>query len=70
MVDVDLKLAEESGCCVWDSALCLGEMLLKRQLLGGGLGAVGLGRGPGCSRAQGSWSWVRARVMLDWWLLP
>ena len=39
-MDVNLQLAEESGCCVWDSALCLGEMLLKRQLLGEALGAV------------------------------
>mmetsp|Transcript_42072 Transcript_42072/g.94179 ORF Transcript_42072/g.94179 Transcript_42072/m.94179 type:complete len:95 (+) Transcript_42072:3-287(+) len=43
-------LENESGAAVWDSALCLGEMLVKRQIvvgprvveLGSGTGYVGL----------------------------
>ncbi|CAJ1340871.1 unnamed protein product [Effrenium voratum] len=49
-IAADMTLADESGVCVWDSALCLGEMLIKRQLefgptvleLGAGTGYVGL----------------------------
>ena len=33
MIDVDMGIANESGVCVWDSALCLGEMLIKEQCL-------------------------------------
>lgn len=33
VIGVDLCLDNESGVCVWDSALCLGEMLMKRQQL-------------------------------------
>ena len=35
VIGVDLCLDNESGVCVWDSALCLGEMLMKRQQLSG-----------------------------------
>ncbi|CAL1152329.1 unnamed protein product [Cladocopium goreaui] len=31
VIDVDMGIANESGVCVWDSALCLGEMLIKEQ---------------------------------------
>ncbi|CAK8989775.1 unnamed protein product [Durusdinium trenchii] len=49
-VDVNLALSDESGATVWDSALCLGEMLIKRQItcgervleLGSGTGYCGL----------------------------
>ena len=33
VIDVDMGIANESGVCVWDSALCLGEMLIKEQCL-------------------------------------
>ena len=33
VIDVDMGIANESGACVWDSALCLGEMLIKEQCL-------------------------------------
>eukprot|EP00435_Cladocopium_sp_Y103_P034584 s2735_g8.t5 len=50
VIDVEMGIANESGVCVWDSALCLGEMLIKEQLscgervleLGAGTGYVGL----------------------------